>query len=67
MFAVFPAHSDFLGGKAIGKDELMSTINQFVRERGPAVSIAFPEQYPMLRTLQFARCGYWQVAYRQIL
>ncbi len=63
--AVFPsvsaARRDFLGGKAIGIDELMSTINQFVRERGPAVSNAFPEQYPMLRTLQFALCGYYRV------
>ena len=65
QIAVFPAvsapHRDFLGGKAIGMDELMSTINQFVRERGPAASHAFPEQYPMLRTLQFALCGYYKV------
>jgi hypothetical protein len=26
-----------------------------------AVSNAFPEQYPMLRTLQFALCGYYRV------
>ena len=38
-----------------GMDELMSTINQFVRERGPAVSNAFPEQYPI------ALCGYYKV------
>jgi len=34
---------------------------QFVRERGPMASNAFPEQYPMLRTLQFALCGYYKV------
>jgi hypothetical protein len=65
QIAVFPAvtetRRDFLGGKAIGMDELMSTINQFVRERGPAAFNAFPEQYPMLRTLQFALCGYYRV------
>ena len=65
QIAVFPrvstAYRDFVGGKAIGMDELMSTINQFVRERGPAVSNAFPEQYPMLRTLQFALCRYYRV------
>jgi hypothetical protein len=63
--AVFPAvseaHRDFLDGKAIGMDELMNTINHFVRERGPAAVNAFPEQYPMLRTLQFALCGYYKV------
>ncbi len=63
--AVFPAVAEARRGshgvKAIGMDELMSTINQFVRERGPAVSNAFPEQYPMLRTLQFALCGYYRV------
>lgn len=63
--AVFPAvaeaRRDFLGVKAVGMDELMSTINQFVCERGPMASNAFPEQYPMLRTLQFALCGYYKV------
>jgi hypothetical protein len=65
QIAVFPAvteaRRDFLTGKAIGMDELMSTINQFVRERWPMASNAFPEQYPMLRTLQFALCGYYKV------
>ena len=65
QIAVFPAvtetRRDFLGVKAIGMDELMSTINQFVRERGLAAFNAFPEQYPMLRTLQFALCGYYKV------
>ncbi len=65
QIAVFPAvtetRRDFLGGKAIGMDELMSTINQFVRERGLMAYNAFPEQYPMLRTLQFALCGYYKV------
>lgn len=63
QIAVFPRVSapyrDFLGGKAIGMDELMGTINQFVRERGPVARNAFPEQYPSLRTLQFALCGYY--------
>ncbi len=65
QIAVFPAvteaRRDFVGGKAIGMDELMSTINQFVRERGLMAYNAFPEQYPMLRTLQFALCGYYKV------
>jgi hypothetical protein len=66
QIAVFPqvsaAYRDYLGGKAIGMDELMGTINQFVRERGPMATNAFPEQYPMLRTLQLALCGYYRVA-----
>ncbi|MDT8321562.1 MAG: hypothetical protein RQ826_13635 [Xanthomonadales bacterium] len=65
QIAVFPqvsaAYRDYLGGKAIGMDELMGTINQFVRKRGPMAYNAFPEQYPMLRTLQFALCGYYKV------
>ena len=64
-FADFERELGELATKAqdgsIGMDELMGTINQFVRERGPAVSNAFPEQYPMLRTLQFALCGYYRV------
>lgn len=65
QIAVFPQVSteyrEFIGGKAIGMDELMGTINQFVLDRGPAATNAFPEHYPMLRTLQFALCGYYRV------
>ena len=36
-------------------------IREAVRERGIAGSNAIPEQYPLLRTIQFVVCGYYKV------
>jgi hypothetical protein len=64
QIAIFPsvpkARRDFLGCNAVGVDDLMSEIIEFVTERGRGSKAAFPEQYPLLRTLQFAVCGYYK-------
>jgi hypothetical protein len=64
QIAVFPnvtaARRDFLGCRAIGVDDLMSEILTFVSERGKGSRFAFPEQYPLLRTLQMVVCGYYK-------
>ena len=62
QIAIFPgvpeARRDFLGCSAVGVDDLMSEIIEFVAKRGKGSKAAFPEQYPLLRTLQMAVCGY---------
>ena len=52
FFLVSPQRTMTLSdGTAIGMDELLSTLNQFVRQRRLVVSNAFPEQYPLKRIL----------------
>ncbi len=66
QIAIFPsvaAHRrDFLSGVAIGVDDLMADIRKLVEERGRGATAAFPESYPLLRTLQLAYCGYYRLA-----
>ena len=62
--AIFPSvaepRRDFLGCSAVAVDELMSEIIEFVVARGLGSRAAFSEEYPLLRTLQMAVCGYYR-------
>ena len=60
--AVLPNHTaghDLVGGMTVQSiDELIAEIRSEVRKQGLARQNAIPENYPLLRTLQLAYCGY---------
>jgi len=57
-----PPGRDFLAGaKIISIDEFMSKVRTEVIACGSAATNAIPEQYPLLRTLQFSHNGYNRV------
>lgn len=49
------------GGTIVSIDEVVAEILVFVQHRGVVAKHAIPEQFPMLRTLQLAQCGYYKV------
>jgi hypothetical protein len=52
---------ELAGARIISIDELMSEIREEVKNCGIVAKSAIPEQYPHLRTLQLALCGYYKV------
>jgi hypothetical protein len=51
---------ELAGAKIQSIDELVFEIGQAIRQQGAAIKNAVPETYPLLRTLQFAHCGYYK-------
>ena len=63
--AVFPSHPkdrhEIAGGKILSIDELIKEIKEKVDEWGIASRRAIPENFPLLRTIQFSQRGYHKV------
>lgn len=62
QIAICPTHPkgrDFVGGgRLISVDEFLAEVREAVRKSGPLRSNAISENFPLLRTLQLAFCGY---------
>ena len=62
QIAVFYNHprgrDTIAGAKIMSIDELMAEIRDEVCKRGPMISNAISEQYPLLRTIQMSHVGY---------
>lgn len=62
QIAVFYNHprgrDTIAGAKIMSIDELMCEIRAKVAARGPMISNAISEQYPLLRTIQMSHAGY---------
>lgn len=52
---------ELAGARIISIDELMLEICEKVKNCGAVAKSAIPEQYPNLRTLQLALCGYYKL------
>lgn len=52
---------ELAGARIMSIDELISEICKEVKSCGIVAKNAIPEQYPHLRTLQLALCGYYKV------
>ena len=50
------------GAAVLSVDDLMALIVAKIREHGVAAKAAIPEQYALLRAIQFAVVGYYRVA-----
>lgn len=46
------------GGRIISIDEFLKVVGEKIKKEGAAESNAIPEQYPLLRTIQFVLNGY---------
>ena len=68
--AVFTTHpygrDTIAGGRLISVDELVAEIKSKIVACGPMIRNAIPEQFPLLRTIQMALCGYARILCRQI-
>lgn len=49
------------GGGLLSIDEFVAQVRADIRQCGPMLRNAIPEQYPLLRTLQMSECGYSRV------
>lgn len=49
------------GARVVTVDEIVAEIRETVRARGVASRAAVPEQYPLLRTIQFVVSGYYGI------
>jgi hypothetical protein len=57
-----PTRRQLAGAEVVTVDEMVGRIRDSVRARGIAARAAIPEQYPLLRTIQFVVSGYYGVA-----
>ena len=60
QIAVFPSGSRAMvaGGNVRSIDSIIRDIKNLVKEQGKAAKNAIPEEYDLLRTIQFIECGY---------
>jgi len=61
--AIFPSGSreSLAGGKVISIDSVVSEIKTLIKEQGIGSKNAVPEEYDLLRTIQFTECGYRKI------
>jgi hypothetical protein len=58
FFSTSANHRELAGAAVMTIDEVVAEIKQAVLTKGVASHAAISEHYPLLRTLQFAVCGY---------
>jgi len=61
--AIFPSGSrgEIAGGRIKSIDGIVSEIKALIIERGKGAKNAVPEEFDLLRTIQFTECGYHKV------
>jgi hypothetical protein len=53
--------SEVGGGAVISADEFVAAVREDIAKEGVMAKAAIPEQYDLLRTIQFVTCGYYRV------
>jgi hypothetical protein len=67
LISAGPTRRQLAGAEVVTVDEMVARIRDSVCERGIAARNAIPEQYPLLRTIQFVVSGYYGVVPSQTL
>ena len=64
QIAIFVSHpkgrDEIAGGEIMSVDELMREIRDKIVSQGVMARAAISEQFPLLRTIQLAECGYYK-------